>query len=156
MRRPFPGGYQTTECCLNRWKSVNGRRTESSRYVEPVGRPNRLIPTISVSYNTTDSRRNKQDGTSVPATPVATVLSKLSVIHRELALKGHLNLALPSRPVNKPQRRTWDGTASWFTESNTFKEWKSNGSLLWVHGNRMCPSHLLSTRCPDRGLARIS
>jgi len=27
-----------------------------------------------------------------------------------------------------------NGTASWFTESTTFKEWKSNGSLLWVHG----------------------
>ena len=29
------------------------------------------------------------------------------------------------------------GTANWFFQGSIFKEWKSTGSLLWVHGKRM-------------------
>lgn len=29
------------------------------------------------------------------------------------------------------------GTAEWFIRGSIFKEWKSTGSLLWVHGKRM-------------------
>jgi hypothetical protein len=29
-----------------------------------------------------------------------------------------------------------DGTATWFTGGTTFEEWKKNGSLLWIRGNR--------------------
>jgi hypothetical protein len=32
------------------------------------------------------------------------------------------------------------GTATWFIEGNRFREWKANGSLLWIRGNR---THLL-------------
>ena len=28
------------------------------------------------------------------------------------------------------------GTASWFIQSSTFREWRENGSLLWIGGNR--------------------
>ena len=28
-------------------------------------------------------------------------------------------------------------TASWFFQGNIFQEWKSTGSLLWVHGKRL-------------------
>ena len=31
-------------------------------------------------------------------------------------------------------------TASWFFQGTIFKEWKSTGSLLWVHGKRLPPS----------------
>ena len=48
-----------------------------------------------------------------------------------------------------------DGTGSWFTESDTFKEWKLNGSLLWVHGKRMRSSHLLFNWCPDGDFAHL-
>ena len=30
-----------------------------------------------------------------------------------------------------------EGTATWFFQGNFFKEWKSSGSLLWIHGKRM-------------------
>src|SRR6267154_5107131 len=30
-----------------------------------------------------------------------------------------------------------EGTATWFFQENGFKEWKSSGSLLWIHGKRM-------------------
>jgi hypothetical protein len=29
-----------------------------------------------------------------------------------------------------------NGTAQWFFEGNIFKEWKSTGSFLWIHGKR--------------------
>ena len=28
-------------------------------------------------------------------------------------------------------------TASWFFQGNIFQEWKSTGSLLWIHGKRL-------------------
>ena len=36
------------------------------------------------------------------------------------------------------------GTATWFFEGRTYKEWKSSGSksLLWIHGKREPLSHL--------------
>jgi hypothetical protein len=33
-------------------------------------------------------------------------------------------------------------TASWFFQGSIFQEWKSTGSLLWIHGKRLL--HLLS------------
>jgi len=33
-------------------------------------------------------------------------------------------------------------TATWFIEGSTFQEWKENGSLLWIRGNRMVLSPL--------------
>ena len=29
------------------------------------------------------------------------------------------------------------GTANWFFQGSLFEEWKSTGSLLWIHGKRM-------------------
>jgi len=29
-----------------------------------------------------------------------------------------------------------NGTAKWFIHGGTFDEWKKNGSLLWIRGNR--------------------
>ena len=31
-------------------------------------------------------------------------------------------------------------TAAWFFEGSIFQEWKSIGSLLWIHGKRLTPS----------------
>jgi len=30
------------------------------------------------------------------------------------------------------------GTATWFTQRNDFSDWKSTGSLMWIHGLRSC------------------
>jgi hypothetical protein len=37
-----------------------------------------------------------------------------------IALKAHCN-----------------GTATWFIQGDTFAEWKSSGSLIWMHGKRV-------------------
>ena len=35
---------------------------------------------------------------------------------------------------------------TWFVEGNIYQEWKSKGSLLWIHGKRApCPNFLLDT-----------
>jgi len=47
------------------------------------------------------------------------------------------------------------GTALWFTQGDVFKKWKTNGSLLWIHGIRTrvsfvysgIPHNLLRGRC---------
>jgi hypothetical protein len=39
------------------------------------------------------------------------------------------------------------GTAEWFFQANTFKKWKSEGSLLWIHGKRMLGFLLLLLDC---------
>ena len=40
------------------------------------------------------------------------------------------------------------GTATWFFEGTTYKEWKSTGSesLLWIHGKRVPLSHSATRR----------
>jgi hypothetical protein len=37
---------------------------------------------------------------------------------------------------NFVRRARHKGTAAWFFESNALSEWKSRGSLLWIHGKR--------------------
>ena len=37
-------------------------------------------------------------------------------------------------------------TATWFFEGNIYKEWRSKGSLMWIHGKRApCPNFLSET-----------
>jgi len=42
----------------------------------------------------------------------------------------------PSVNHNVARDTHHDGTATWFTQGSTFEEWKKNGSLLWIRGNR--------------------
>ena len=42
----------------------------------------------------------------------------------------------PSMNYNIARDIQHKGTAVWFIESSTFKEWKETGCLLWIQGNR--------------------
>jgi len=42
----------------------------------------------------------------------------------------------PSTNHNIAHRAQHEGTAMWFLECEIYKKWKSNTSLLWVHGKR--------------------
>ena len=57
----------------------------------------------------------------------------------------------PSTNHNIARNAHHEGTATWFFQGNIFEEWKSSGSLLWIHGKRM-PHPPLSTylAVPDR------
>ena len=53
------------------------------------------------------------------------------------------------------------GTAAWFIEGNTFRNWKESGSLLWIHGKRTFPRSLRlryhsSPRMSQRAPAKVS
>ena len=43
----------------------------------------------------------------------------------------------PSTSHNFVRRARYIGTAAWFFESDALTEWKTRGSLLWIHGKRM-------------------
>ena len=40
-------------------------------------------------------------------------------------------------------------TATWFFEGSIFQEWKSTGSLLWIHGKRLSRLRVLKLTPPD-------
>jgi len=54
----------------------------------------------------------------------------------------------PSTNHNIACNAHYEGTATWFFEGRTYKEWKSTGSesLLWIHGKRVSLSHSASRR----------
>ena len=45
----------------------------------------------------------------------------------------------PSVNYNVASGAHHEGTASWCTDGNTLADWKTSGSLLWIHGKRTCP-----------------
>ena len=51
-------------------------------------------------------------------------------------LKPWLSPPDPSINHNTAYKTQHGGTATWFIQGNTFQDWKMNGSLLWVRGNR--------------------
>jgi hypothetical protein len=42
----------------------------------------------------------------------------------------------PSTNHNNACDSHYEGTAEWFLQGCTFREWKSSGSFLWIHGKR--------------------
>ena len=43
----------------------------------------------------------------------------------------------PSTNYNIARKSHHDGTATWFIQGTTFREWEMTGSLIWIHGIRM-------------------
>jgi hypothetical protein len=52
-------------------------------------------------------------------------------------LQAWLSPPDPSMNHNYACKTRYDGTTMWFIQGSTFREWKKNGSLLWICGNRM-------------------
>ncbi|KAH9992213.1 hypothetical protein BJV74DRAFT_977480, partial [Russula compacta] len=69
----------------------------------------------------------------------------------------------PSTNHNIAWKAHHDGSATWFIQGSTFEEWKSTGTLLWIHGKPgsgksiLCSSIIqkLEAMC-DAGLALVS
>ena len=51
-------------------------------------------------------------------------------------LRSWLSPPDPSVNHNTACKTQHGGTATWFIQGSTFQDWKKNGSLLWVRGNR--------------------
>ena len=60
-------------------------------------------------------------------------------------LRNWLSPPDPSTNHNTAHSAQHEGTATWFFDGGIYKEWKSNPSLLWIHGKRMSlsPSAIL-------------
>jgi hypothetical protein len=53
----------------------------------------------------------------------------------------------PSINYNTARDAHHKGTAVWLTESSTFRDWKTKGSLLWIYGKRtfLCSFYFCSS-----------
>jgi hypothetical protein len=51
-------------------------------------------------------------------------------------LRSWLSPPNPSKNHNETSKMQHAGTSSWFIQGDTFRDWKNNGSLLWIRGNR--------------------
>jgi len=62
----------------------------------------------------------------------------------------------PSVNHNIARRDHLEGTASWFIQSDSYKEWTETGSLLWIHGKRTPLSRffLAHPDCPWRVMSQ--
>ena len=58
-------------------------------------------------------------------------------------LRSWLSPPDPSVNHNTACKTQHGGTATWFIQGNAFQDWKNNGSLLWVRGNRTLLSPFL-------------
>ncbi|KAH8994004.1 hypothetical protein EDB92DRAFT_350268 [Lactarius akahatsu] len=74
-----------------------------------------------------------------------------------------LSPADPSTNYNIACKAHHDGTATWFIQGATFREWEVTGSLLWIHGRPgsgksiLCSSIIRKiTRLCDAGLASMA
>ena len=63
-------------------------------------------------------------------------------------LRTWLSPADPSTNHNIAQKTQHEGTAVWFFEGSIFIEWKSSGTLLWIHGKRAFLSAFFFTLVP--------
>ncbi|KAH9964749.1 hypothetical protein BJV74DRAFT_302368 [Russula compacta] len=60
-------------------------------------------------------------------------------------LQNWLSPPDPSINYNTASDAHHEGTATWFTESTTFTDWKASGSLLWIHGKPGSGKSVLSS-----------
>jgi hypothetical protein len=68
--------------------------------------------------------------------------SLTSVTGNELPTKDLRKWIAPPDPsvnYNTACSAHHEGTAVWCTEGNTLADWKTSGSLLWIHGKRTYP-----------------
>ena len=72
------------------------------------------------------------------------ILFILSGSQMRESLRKWLSPPDPSTNHNLACSNHLEGTSAWFLRSSAFKEWKSEGPLLWIHGKREFISCLLS------------
>src|SRR5712672_560448 len=67
------------------------------------------------------------------------VLTLHVLIENQLREKTHKWLSPPDPSTNHniACATHHKGTATWFLEGNIFQQWKTRGSLLWIHGKRV-------------------
>ena len=82
--------------------------------------------------------------------PNSGALHIISVSENRLSIHKWLSPPDPSTNHNMACGSRHKNTATWFFQGSIFREWKSSGSLLWIHGRRVsCPTsharHLMTS-----------
>ncbi|KAI0281075.1 hypothetical protein BC826DRAFT_1144696 [Russula brevipes] len=147
--------FERIHCFLHRLESYT-RTLLSNEFTELLGK----IMAQLLSILALSTRRRQPDESNgservlkrlAGKTDVEDALSRLDMLTKEE------NLAVVAKSLERNQLRqnfrTWlsppdpsinhntacktqqSGTARWFIEGNTFRDWKENGSLLWIRGN---------------------
>ena len=110
------------------------------------------------SYDARDDERDKQDQALVfPYLCGSCRRYRACITGDQLQrdIRNWLSPPDPSKNHNIAYDAHRSGSATWFTGGSTFDEWRSTGSLLWIHGKRMSSSkhHPFATadfhRAPD-------
>jgi hypothetical protein len=94
---------------------------------------------VTTSRHATCSRTDQQDEPFVSTYCLPLDLdSEVATIgdHLQENFRRWLSPPDPSTNHNIARDAHHDGTALWFIQGDTFKEWKATGSFLWIHGNR--------------------
>src|SRR5882757_7108648 len=79
----------------------------------------------------------KRSSSSVHSNTRLTNSSILTGNQLQQDLRRWLSPPDPSTNHNIACSAHHEGTATWFFQGNIFNEWRSSGSLLWIHGKRM-------------------
>ncbi|KAH9980857.1 ankyrin repeat-containing domain protein [Lactifluus volemus] len=75
-----------------------------------------------------------QEETRITVTCTLQVADKISHNQAGSELRNWLSPPDPSVNHSIARSRHHEGTATWFIDNSSFNEWKSCGSLLWIHG----------------------
>src|SRR6266436_2942924 len=79
----------------------------------------------------------QRSSSSIHNNPGSAVSSTLTGNQLRQDLRRWLSPPDPSTNHNIACGAHHEGTATWIFQENIFKEWRSTGSLLWIHGKRM-------------------
>ncbi|KAF3935527.1 hypothetical protein ABW19_dt0201550 [Dactylella cylindrospora] len=72
-------------------------------------------------------------------------VNHLALNQKREKIRNWLSPPDPSINYNQALQRRHKGTGSWFLEGNDYKEWKKQGSFLWLNGIPGCGKTILSS-----------
>ncbi|KAH8989880.1 hypothetical protein EDB86DRAFT_1841816 [Lactarius hatsudake] len=100
--------------------------------------------TLEVVYGLAQNLRDVMDNEKASGDSISQVLSSLQdLVSNEIKKnldrsrkksRKWLSPPDPSQNQNVACEVCYDGTATWFIQGTTFLEWRTRGSLLWIHG----------------------
>ena len=130
-------GSSYPECLSHRRQDIDGRYSTGPRCAPSVGRYLCLL-TFGTSCDAANCKQHKQVPTFVVSLNLR-ITDPTTFTGDQLQDKSRqwLSPADPSSNYNIARGAYHDGTATWFVQGTTFREWEVTGSLLWIHGKRM-------------------
>ena len=134
-----------------RWQGIHRGHSTGIGYVQPTCL-NELLFQLwpQVVMQKAAEQINKTSRSYSYTLPSLNVDSEVTITGDQLQkdLRIWLSPPDPSTNHNIARKSHHRGTATWFIQGDTFQEWKSTGSLFWIHGNRKYLSPVLTFLWP--------